>query len=101
MPAAVNTVRSFALGAPIKMGASFTDAGNLVDPTEVTLVIEQPDGTKLTKTFGAGEVARVSQGVFKFVFTSTQAGRHYFVWKADGAYTAVDDGNFFVRVSEV
>ena len=100
MPATVNSVRSFALGAPVKMGANFTDAGALVDPTEVSLVVTQPDGTKVTKTFGAGEIERVSQGVFKFVFTGTQPGRHYFVWEASGAYDAVDDGNFFVRPSE-
>lgn len=89
---------SLNVGDLAHIAATFTDLdGTATDPTEVTLEIQEPDGTNTSKTWGAGQVIRAGTGDFYFDFTVTQSGQHLYRWSASGALVGVDPGAFLVE----
>jgi len=92
--------KTFALGAVADLQGAFTNEGTPVDPTEVTLIVKAPSGTKTIKTYGAGELTRESTGVYSFPFVCTESGRHYYEFAGTGAYIATDETSFWVNPSQ-
>lgn len=92
--------KTFALGAQAELIGTFTNDGTPVDPTEVTLTVKAPSGTKTIKTYGAGELVRESVGVYSFAFDCAEAGRHYYEFAGTGAYVATDETSFWVNPSQ-
>jgi hypothetical protein len=70
----------------------FESDGVLIDPTTVTLVIQQPDGTTVTYTYALAQITRVSTGVYrKSLFEFTQVGRYDINWITTGPKIVVYD----------
>lgn len=81
--------------------AGFTNLiGMATDPTAVTLVVQKPDGTKLTygwPTAGAnGTLTRESAGRFYADVPIDQAGKWQFRLSGTGAVTAASEGSLRV-----
>lgn len=45
-----------------------TSAGALVDPTAITVVVRTPAGTETSYTSGAGQITKLSLGVWQFIY---------------------------------
>ena len=77
-------------------GEGFKDAaGSLTDPTTVTLVVKEPDGTETTYT--TVQVTHDATGRYSKDFAPDQSGTHFYRWVGTGAVAAAFEGAFFVR----
>lgn len=77
-------VRNHSVLKKVTPEITFTDLdGDLADPTEVQIHVQKPNGTKTTYQYngGAGDVERVSLGVYRFEITP--AADEYGPWKYD------------------
>ena len=80
------------------IACTFTNAaGAVIDPTTITLYLEQPNGTVGTYTYASGSVAKLSTGTYTFNGTATEAGYWNCRWVGDGAAVAAQQGRYFVR----
>lgn len=92
----------YQVGDLLRLKATFTDVdGAVADPSTVTVTVLAPSGTETEKTYAAGDLVRVSTGIYYYDFTVTESGRHYFTWDAGGAYVASDQGAFQVAKSAI
>lgn len=94
---------AYEVGDRVRLTATFTDEDDaLTDPTEVTIRVQDPSGNEASDTYngGAGNVTRVSLGVFRLFVTIDESGRWH--WKANGtgALVAAQERSFTVRPSE-
>jgi hypothetical protein len=74
----------YEFGAQVRLSITVKQAGVLLDPSgEVTIILEEPDGTEITKIYdgGAGDVVRSSVGSFYYDHTITKVGIHEYRWK--------------------
>jgi len=90
------------IGDGVILQGTFTNRSDTnTDPTQVTIEVEAPDAT-LTSEAGTvavpGNLTNPSVGVWEYVFSPTQAGRHH--WRATGSASpeASAPGSFVVRV---
>lgn len=80
------------------LSVSFTDIdGTATDPTEIVLVIHEPDGTDTTVTWADGEIIKTATGEFYYDFDVTQSGQHLYRWTCTGALVGSDPGSFLVQ----
>lgn len=63
----------------------------LTDPTTVSLVVTQPDGTRTTYTYAGGGVTRHGSGVFYRDVALASAGEWAIRWAGTGAAAATDE----------
>lgn len=76
---------SYSRDTEVELKGTFHDADDaLADPTEVTLEVRDPAGTKTTYTLGASEVTRESQGVYTRTQLLDQSGTWYYRFKGTG-----------------
>ncbi len=81
-------------------GEGFKDEdGMLNDPSTVTLMIREPDGTETTYTYALDQVAKEAVGRYAKEFSPDQSGVHHYRWVGTGAVAAAFEGAFFVRES--
>ena len=73
------------------------DANALVDPTTVTLKIQNPDGTITSITYDSGAVVRDSVGVFHYDFLPSTFGSYVYRWEGTGNAIASGQGSFYVE----
>lgn len=69
----------------------------LADPTTVTLLVQEPDGTQTPYTYGGGGVSKHSTGVFYRDLPLTAAGTWRLRWAGTGAAAAAEETLFLVR----
>jgi hypothetical protein len=90
------------LGATLPLTVSFyNDAGQLADPTTVTLVIQRPSGADLTYTLAAAEITRTGVGQYEKAITFDQVENWALRWVATGAVQAVVERRVYVAPSLV
>lgn len=63
----------------------------LTDPTTVSLVVQQPDGTRTTYTYAGGTVTKHSAGVFYRDIALDMPGEWTIRWVGTGAAAATDE----------
>lgn len=81
---------SYIIGNQIKLSASFTNnAGSLVNPTSVSLVIKKPDRTIETIT-----PTNDSTGKYHFNYTPTMVGDYCYRFEATGSVVAASQNQF-------
>lgn len=89
-------------GAPIVGSGFINSAGDLADPTTVTLRWRVAGGPETTWVMGTdSQVVRDSVGVFHADIPVVAAGLHYFRWVGTGAVAAAKEGTFSVGSSFV
>lgn len=82
-------------GTEVELDCTFKDKlGVLIDPSTVTGEIELPDETILTPT-----VTRISQGLYKMIYTTVQKGSHFYRFAATGSAIIAAEAEFFVETS--
>ena len=79
---------------------TFTNAGGtLVDPTTITLYLQQPSGS--VGTYTGGDIAHPATGTYTYNGTATEAVYWNVKWSGDGAAVAAQQGRYFVRYTNV
>lgn len=83
-------------GQSITLSVAFTDAaGAAANPTTVTCVVEEPDGTETTYT--TPTITNPSTGTFRLAYVPDQSGNHTYRWTGTtGSSVAVDEEQFHV-----
>jgi hypothetical protein len=77
---------SYSRDTEIELKGTFHDASDqLADPTDVTLEVLDPSGTKTTYTYGNSEVTKESLGVYTRAQTLDASGVWYYRFKGTGA----------------
>jgi hypothetical protein len=88
------------LEAPVEVRISArltTIAGQLVDPTTLTLTIKNPAGASVTYTYGVGpEIKREGLGKFYADYGALTPGIYKYKWSSTGAILATASGQFDV-----
>lgn len=101
-----NSNSGYWLGSTVEILAFFTDRTDAaIDPTTISLTITLPDATTVTKTYAASEVTRhasydaTGDIAYRYLYTTTQAGGHYFRYTGTVTGTGVTilEGRFEVR----
>lgn len=95
-------------GVPVRVKAEFRTLVDgvltLTDPTTVTLIVEDPDGTQTTYTYALGTVTKESTGVYYKVLGTTiltKIGWWIYRWTGTGAVATSGEEKFRVVASEV
>lgn len=86
------------IGDAIELKGTFKDADEAVaDPTAVFFKMLEPDGTATSYTYGADpELEKVSDGVFRVVWSAAKAGKHRWRLWGTGAVEQSESGTFEV-----
>ena len=86
------------IGDKRRLTGTFRDINSvLTDPTDITFLIKEPDGTKTTHLSGGGVVTALSLGVWYVDFTILQSGLHNYEFKGTGAVVTAEESSFRVR----
>jgi hypothetical protein len=67
------------------------------DPTTVTLVVTDPQGTATTYTYAGAQITHTGAGAFAKDISCTLAGEWSYVWTGTGAVSDVNHGSFTVQ----
>lgn len=87
---------AYDIGDVRSLKGTFADAsGTLTNPTTIALVIKEPDGTLTTKAIG--DLTTTATGVYTYVFTISQSGRHIVNWTSTGSVAVAAETEFYVR----
>jgi len=88
--------REFTFGALVRLRVQAAQDGVLVDPTEVTIIIEEPDKVEVTETYngGTGNVQKEETGIYFFDYSADKAGTVQYRWKTTSPQGAKE--NYFV-----
>lgn len=87
-------VPEFVVGQQIAVTATFRNAttGALVDPTTVTWIVGEPDGTETSYVYGTdSEVTKSATGTYVGTIRVEQDGQHTSRWNGTGAAVASDE----------
>lgn len=91
----------YQIDTAIQLNGSFINATNgaPIDPTVVTLVIEDPSGTLTTIT---SSIVRTGIGAYYYIFTPSGPGKWTYKWQGTGAAVATSrDTSFIVKASDL
>ena len=70
----------------------------LTDPTELSMIVVNPDLTSTTYIYGVDEqIQKLSKGVFRALIDCTVAGRWNYEWISTGAAKGAFRGDFYVQ----
>ena len=93
----------YPFGAEILLSMTVKQNGSLIDPSgEITLILEEPDGTGTVNIYngGAGAVQKSGTGAFNLPVLTDQVGIHEYRWKTVGP-VGVKESYFVVIASRV
>lgn len=76
---------TFVVGSTWRPKARFKAAGTLTDPTSITLIIRQPNGTETSYTYGAAQITKVSTGIYYKDIAIDAGGQWVARYKGTGA----------------
>jgi len=83
------------VGDLLRLDATFKNIdGELTDPSTVSIIIKEPDGTILTKVYGVDAITRVGVGNYVFDFSITKKGMHRYWGVGTGLVQAVEESTF-------
>lgn len=81
---------------------TFAIDGVAVNPTTVVVTVRQPNGVRITYTYGTdAALTRLTTGSYQLAHPVTQWGRHGYGVVATGLGAEAGEGEFDVRVSVV
>lgn len=91
------------VGTLVRITNEFSDSGELIDPTLVTLTLKVPNqATPVVYTYGIdAEVMRDEVGVFRFEYEPTVPGTFIYEWFGDGAVNVRQFDFFEVLAGEI
>lgn len=89
--------QEYTFGAQVELRITVRQGGVLTSPAEVTLIMEEPDGTETTRTLGGATVTEESTGIFTTDWTITQVGIHEYRWKTTNPIGAKE--SYFVALA--
>lgn len=91
------------IGAMLTFSATWrvpaTEEGTLTDPTEVTFLLEDPEGEVLDVVYPAMPIERDSAGTFHVDYVPLLPGRYYWRWQGTGAAHGSTEGSIRVLPS--
>jgi hypothetical protein len=87
------------IGDTVRLSTTFKVGTVLTDPTDVELVIREPDGTETTEAYSPGDIVRDSVGAFHCDLVVDAAGIWSWKWTGTGTAAGVDEGSFTVEAS--
>lgn len=86
------------IGDKRRLTATFKDIDDvLTDPTVITFIMKEPDGTSTSQVNGDSVVVSSSTGVWYVDWTITQEGVHNYEFKGTGAVVTAEESSFRVR----
>ena len=85
-------------GSTVKIYTSsvFSVSGVATDPTTVTLLVEDPNGTETTYTYALGQITKAATGSYYKEITMSTPGTWHYKWIGTGACAAVDKGELYI-----
>ena len=80
---------SHEIATALQITATFsnTQTGEPSDPTDVTLLLQNPAGEIQTMVF-PGNIVKVATGKYAFTFVPTVSGEWFYKWQGTGAVVA-------------
>ena len=92
---------SYDKGDSVRCQGTFTLSGVDVDPTTVTVKLQDPSGNEEVFVYGTDpEIVRAAAGVYTIDVTLDEHGIWFYRWEATGNLIAAHEGNFYVADSE-
>jgi hypothetical protein len=88
-------VTAYDIGDIARITFTPTIGGQPVDPTTVTLTVDQPDRTELV--YSGASITKDAVGQYHCDVPVTQAGQVKYRWTGTGANATVDENSFLVR----
>lgn len=93
---------SFDKNDVVRISTTFTDTSDAVaDPTDVSCVVKAPSGTETTSEYNPGDIVRDSTGIYHLDVTASASGTWVYRFTGTGAVAQVDEGEFYVLVSDL
>jgi len=92
--------REFTLGSLVRLTIAVTQDGNPVDPTTVTVIVEEPDGNEITVVGIGGGLVNPAVGTWYYDYDAAKAGTVEYRWKT-AAPQGASESYFVVPASRV
>jgi hypothetical protein len=92
---------TYDVGDVTRLSITFTQGGAAIDPSTVSLTVQQPDGTQTTYTYTGATITRDSLGNYHVDVSLTLVGTHRYRWVSTGTGAAAEEGSIAVRVRRV
>jgi hypothetical protein len=77
----------YQIDTQIQLSVNFVDleTGALVDPSNISVIVQTPTGTTSTFTYGSagGAIARQAVGIYTYTFAPTISGVWTYKWQGD------------------
>lgn len=90
---------SYDKGSTVKVYTSvaFKTSGAATDPTTVTLLVQDPNGTETSYTYALGQVTKDGTGLYSKSITMSTPGTWYYKFIGTGTCAAVDKGHLIIE----
>lgn len=94
------SAQTFTLGQLVRLNATFTQNSALVEPSTVTLIIDEPDGVELV--LGSTSIVNpgASTGLYYYDYSADKPGPVEYRWKS-AAPQGAKENYFIVEASRV
>lgn len=91
----------YVVGQVVELSIEVRVNGSLTDPTDLTLTIQEPDGTQATEEYNPGNIVNNGTGIFYLDLDTTggPAGRWTYRWVTTGTAAGAAEGEFIVKKS--
>lgn len=87
------TINTYVVGTVVRLSAAFVSGTVAIDPTTITLLIEDP--LRVSTSYSGAAITRDAAGVYHCDYTTTAEGRHRYRWIGTGSVSA-GEGQFDV-----
>ena len=89
---------TYDLGDLVRITATWqNNLSAAIDPSNVQLIIQNPNGTKSTFTYSSGAVIKDSTGVYHYDYIPSSSGTYTYRWEGTGAAIASGQSSFYVE----
>lgn len=93
---------TYDIGDVVRISTAFTQSSVAIDPTTVSLVVREPDGTTTTYSYAGATVTKDSTGNYhKDLTISGSAGIYRYRWTSTGTGAASEESWFEVQPRRV
>lgn len=87
---------TYDIGDLVILTASWqNESGVYVDPTTVTLKIQDPTGSTTNHAYGTSNITKTATGRYRFEYKPTTRGNFVYRWEGTGTATATGQSSFF------
>lgn len=87
------------IGDAVRISVAFTSGGTAVDPTTVTLMVQDPSGNAASYTYALAQVIKDTTGAYHKDITVDESGTWFYRWTGTGLLIGVYDGYVYVKRS--